>query len=258
MYGNYIQKPLEPTAILLLVERGRFMTNRLCKQLWSKWRKIFAEVWGKLQVTNKSKQLLSAASKEKRHNRRGKWCWQRCSAPRPCDATKRSSQWKQLQTGRMIDVGMWCRGFPEGSLTHSHSMKLVWVKVCEPQALLMDQSLLWSSSRRVPNLHQNTTEKVRLSHNSYGVPSHTSNLIQQWCKNHFSLFWNKNIWPPSSLDINTMEFTIWSILESDVSAKSYSSVADLKNSLLASWSDLNEKNSTAFMPLSFQSFGAYG
>ena len=48
------------------------------------------------------------------------------------------------------------------------------------------------------------------------------------------------MWPPPSPDINPYHFAIWSILESDVSAKSYSSVAALKDALLASWSVLVE------------------
>ena len=38
-----------------------------------------------------------------------------------------------------------------------------------------------------------------------------------------------------------MDDAIWSILEGDVSAKSYSSVAALKSVLLASWSALDEE-----------------
>jgi sensor domain CHASE-containing protein len=38
-----------------------------------------------------------------------------------------------------------------------------------------------------------------------------------------------------------MYFANWSILESDVSANSYSSVTALKNALLASWSALDEE-----------------
>ena len=47
--------------------------------------------------------------------------------------------------------------------------------------------------------------------------------------------------PPSSPDINPMDFAIWFILEIDVSAKSYLSVAALKNTLLASWTDFDEE-----------------
>ena len=73
-----------------------------------------------------------------------------------------------------------------------------------------------------------------------GAPSRTSILTQQWRKDHFSGF-GKNIWPPSNRDINQMGFSIWPILESDISAKSYSSVAASKNTLLASCSALDEE-----------------
>ena len=60
-----------------------------------------------------------------------------------------------------------------------------------------------------------------------GAPAHTSNVTQAWCKEHFCGFWDKNMWPPSSPDINPMDFSIWSILESEVSRISHSSVATL-------------------------------
>ncbi|KAG1667495.1 RWD domain-containing protein 4 [Nymphon striatum] len=74
-----------------------------------------------------------------------------------------------------------------------------------------------------------------------GAPSHTSNVTQQWCKSHFSGFWDKNAWPPSSPDANPMDFAIWSILESDVSRVSYQNVTALKKALVASWERLSEE-----------------
>lgn len=96
------------------------------------------------------------------------------------------------------------------------------------QSLLIDQSLLWSSSKRVGvrvNTHvyiKMLTEKMlpwitesfgkRYVFTQDGVLSHTSNLTQQWCKDHLSVFRDKNIRPISSPDIDQMDFAIWSIL----------------------------------------------
>ena len=66
------------------------------------------------------------------------------------------------------------------------------------------------------------------------------NLTQQWRNDHFSVFWDSNKWSASSPDTNPMDLAIWSILESDISGKSYSSVAALTDALLAPWSALNE------------------
>lgn len=41
-----------------------------------------------------------------------------------------------------------------------------------------------------------------------GAPSHTAKLVQEWCRDHFSNFWPKDWWPPSSPDLNVMDFAI--------------------------------------------------
>ena len=39
---------------------------------------------------------------------------------------------------------------------------------------------------------------------------------QDLCKDHFCVFWVKELWPSSSLDINLLDLSVWSILESEV------------------------------------------
>ena len=41
-----------------------------------------------------------------------------------------------------------------------------------------------------------------------GAPSHTSKKTQKWCKEHFPSFWTKDLWPPSSPDLNPMDFCV--------------------------------------------------
>jgi inhibitor of nuclear factor kappa-B kinase subunit alpha len=41
-----------------------------------------------------------------------------------------------------------------------------------------------------------------------GAPSHTSKLVQEFCKDLFFDFWPKDLWPPSSPDLNPMDFAI--------------------------------------------------
>ena len=86
-------------------------------------------------------------------------------------------------------------------------------------------------------------------------PTHWICLNSGGCKDHFSGIWNKNMWPSLNPDINPADFAIWSILESDISAESYSNVASGKKTscfmVCFRWS------SKAFMPFSYPSFGAY-
>ena len=68
-----------------------------------------------------------------------------------------------------------------------------------------------------------------------GAPAHTSDISQSWLRKNIPDFISKEEWPPSSPDLNPMDFSIWSILETKACAKSHSSVEALKKSLLREW-----------------------
>ena len=38
--------------------------------------------------------------------------------------------------------------------------------------------------------------------------SHTANCVQEWCKKNMVGFWSKYLWPPSSPDLNPMDFSL--------------------------------------------------
>ena len=50
-------------------------------------------------------------------------------------------------------------------------------------------------------------------------------------------FWPKELWPPSSLDLNPTDFAIWSILESKACSSNHSSVEALKAKLCTCWDE---------------------
>ena len=74
-----------------------------------------------------------------------------------------------------------------------------------------------------------------------GAPAHTSKKTQEWCKSQFPNFWSKEMWPPSSPDLNPMDFSVWAILESEACAKAHKSVDDLKASLKRAWSKIPQE-----------------
>lgn len=45
----------------------------------------------------------------------------------------------------------------------------------------------------------------------------------------------KDLWPPSSPDLNPLDFGLWGILQAKVGSKNYSSVKTLKLALLEAW-----------------------
>ena len=75
----------------------------------------------------------------------------------------------------------------------------------------------------------------------HGAPSHTSKKTQKWCQDHFPGFWSKEAWPPSSPDLNPMDFSVWSLLEADACASSHVSVGALKSSLEKAWAKIPQE-----------------
>ena len=71
-----------------------------------------------------------------------------------------------------------------------------------------------------------------------GAPSYTARKTQEWLTVNFPGFWDKSIWPPYSPDLNGMDYSIWSILESKACAKPHRNVVQLKQSLKKAWGSI--------------------
>ena len=61
-----------------------------------------------------------------------------------------------------------------------------------------------------------------------GAPAHTANTTQQWFRDKNIAFISKEQWPPSSPDLNPMDYSVWSILEQKVCASSHANISSLK------------------------------
>ena len=73
-----------------------------------------------------------------------------------------------------------------------------------------------------------------------GAPSHTSRRSQAWLGENFADFLRKEEWPPSSPDLNPMDFAIWGRLEGMVGKVHYPNVESLKEALERAWESLEE------------------
>jgi len=74
-----------------------------------------------------------------------------------------------------------------------------------------------------------------------GAPSHTANKTQDWCEHHFPSFWRKELWPPSSPDLNPLDFCVWSILEKEACATAHDNTETLKKSLEREWAKIPQE-----------------
>ena len=60
-----------------------------------------------------------------------------------------------------------------------------------------------------------------------GALSHTSRKTQAWCRANFPNFWSKEMWPPASPDLNSLDFN--------------NIVEGLKVSLKKAWAEIQQE-----------------
>jgi inhibitor of nuclear factor kappa-B kinase subunit alpha len=73
-----------------------------------------------------------------------------------------------------------------------------------------------------------------------GAPAHTANRTQEWLATNLAEFWPKDLWPPSSPDLNPLDYSIWGVLEAKACKTSHNSVDDLKASIVRAWRGLSK------------------
>ena len=64
-----------------------------------------------------------------------------------------------------------------------------------------------------------------------GATTHTAKMAQVWCQRNFTSFWLKEMWLPSSPNLNLIDFGICFILEQKACRVSQTSVEVLKKKL---------------------------
>lgn len=74
------------------------------------------------------------------------------------------------------------------------------------------------------------------------APAHKAKITQEWCKTNLPDFIPSSKWPPSSPDLNPLDYSIWGILEARVNAKRHTSIERLKATLIREWDKLSIEN----------------
>ena len=64
-----------------------------------------------------------------------------------------------------------------------------------------------------------------------GAPAHSANITLYWLQDHLK-FWSKNIWLPSSPDLNPLDFSIMAKVESVSCKKAHCNIESLKTSVI--------------------------
>ena len=84
-------------------------------------------------------------------------------------------------------------------------------------------------------------KKRRWSFQQDSAPAHGAKKTQEWLAENVPAFISKEEWPPSSPDLNPLDFAIWSILENKVSATHHTNLDALKTKLMKEWDKIPQK-----------------
>ena len=63
------------------------------------------------------------------------------------------------------------------------------------------------------------------------APGHKAQTAQNWCQQHLVDFWAWGMWPPSSPDLNPLDYAIWGALERRACATPHINVDVLKDTI---------------------------
>lgn len=71
-----------------------------------------------------------------------------------------------------------------------------------------------------------------------GAPAHTSRVTQAFLQSEIP-FWPAGLWPPSSPDLNPLDYGIWTHVEARACARSHANVESLKCSIASAWTEMS-------------------
>ena len=67
-----------------------------------------------------------------------------------------------------------------------------------------------------------------------GCPAHNAKIVLEWLGSNMN-FWPMDFWPPQSPDLNPLDYSVWTHIESKACKVRHSSVEELKSSVNRSW-----------------------
>ena len=73
------------------------------------------------------------------------------------------------------------------------------------------------------------------------APAHASNATQSWFRGQNIEFLSKSEWPPSSPDLNPLDYSVWGNLERKACAQPHKSLDSLLNSLTREWNNIPQE-----------------
>ena len=73
-----------------------------------------------------------------------------------------------------------------------------------------------------------------------GAPAHTAQKAHDWLKANFTNFLSMTEWPPSSTDLNLLDYSVWATSEAEAYETVKCLVAQLKASVMSAWEKMTQ------------------
>jgi hypothetical protein len=71
-----------------------------------------------------------------------------------------------------------------------------------------------------------------------GAPCHTAKSVQKWLSDNLN-FWSKDMWPPSSPDLNPLDFSIWAYVQAMAGKSQHLNLESVKRSVSKAWNSMS-------------------
>lgn len=70
------------------------------------------------------------------------------------------------------------------------------------------------------------------------APSHTAHTTQEWMATNFHDHVTPNMWPPSSPDVNPLDYYVWGVVERESNRKPHNTIASLQEAIVAAMANI--------------------
>lgn len=135
----------------------------------------------------------------------------------------------QYENKQMIWAAIWKKGkFPLHFIENGLKINAVYYKKEILEKILKEEG-------------SKIYKKTKWTFQQDSAPAHKALIVQKWCKSKIPDFISTSEWPPSSPDLNPLDYSIWEFLESKVNSKRHTTLESLKASIQREWDNLPMK-----------------
>jgi len=107
------------------------------------------------------------------------------------------------------------------------------------------------NSHVLPWIQDNFPDPSEIVFMQDGAPCHTAKSVQKWLRENLN-FWSKEMWPPSSPDLNPLDFSIWAYVQAKACKSQHPNLEAMRIAVSKVWNNMSssyiKKTCSKFRP----------